>query len=255
MILENYVSVNSENESFEENKKSSYLFYKTNSVCFKRKDITENISKKKICLSWENKQTYEFIREATICSVFVVFLRTFLCKFLKERVVESDCSLPVQLNTLSRLGYFNFCPHIRLEFRKKARSFLSLINFHTCSVKILHFWSLPHGPSTRRGAGRSKRYKNRFLTNSSSMEILLRFNFSIFLTVQTYVCLTKTLEFFSHTDLPYRNSVFDWSVQFTEKKSCAIFVIIRSSNTWNCEYFVCSFAFFYTFFSPQRCVV
>lgn len=178
-----------------------------------------------------------------------------MCKFLKERVVESDCSLPVQLNTLSRLGYFNFCPHIRLEFRKKARSFLLLINFHTCSVKILHFWSLPHGPSTRRGAGRSKRYKNRILTNSSSVEILLKFNFSIFLTVQTCVCLTKTLEFFSHTDLPYRHSVFDWSVQFTEKKSCAIFVIIRSSNTWNCEYFVCSFAFFYTFFSPQRCVV
>lgn len=222
--------------------------------CFKRKDITENISKKKICLSWENKQTYEFIREATICSVFVVFLRTFLCKFLKERVVESDCSLPVQLNTLSRLGYFNFCPHIRLEFRKKARSFLLLINFHTCSVKILHFWSLPHGPSTRRGAGRSKRYKNRFLTNSSSMEILLRFNFSIFLTVQTYVCLTKTLEFFSHTDLPYRNSVFDWSVQFTEKKIvCYICYnsIVQHVKLWILCVFFCLFLHF--FFSTKVC--
>lgn len=79
MILENYVSVNSENESFEENikQKNKQLTFYYISVYALEKDITEEkISTKSAFRERRNKHMN--LLEATICSVFVVFLRTFM---------------------------------------------------------------------------------------------------------------------------------------------------------------------------------
>lgn len=102
----------------------------------------------------------------------------------------------------------------------------------TTLLRLLVFRSFSNPP--RRASSDKMREKiQKWNFDGESFHANLKFSCSIFLTVQTYLCLKKSSIFSDSLQTTSSTVWLIWNLQITNKKnlSCAIFVIIRSSNT------------------------